>query len=250
MSILLIPSSFQFVDALCITIVLGYLCQTTDTVAAWLGARRRRRGRGGNSKRVVVSIWAEDKHALDDRDDAGEATGTSTTLPCDTTTSTSTSRKSLRRSSNPSAASRRQSSHRITPQEQQPVSPPRNRGASGGNAVVAGTTAERKSSSLQGASASPIVVANDPRSPPFPSSGAVSSLSPSTFRVSRRDHPCGSGPPTGEKREKKKKKEKKKNDARPLSGAGSPAAMHWCLALVAACELALAAIDDALRSDK
>ncbi|CAM9690672.1 unnamed protein product, partial [Hapterophycus canaliculatus] len=206
MSILLIPFSFEFVDAVCITTMLGFVCQTMDAIVARVGARRR-----GN--KVVVSAGGEDRYTLDY--DGGEATAK--TLPCDR--SISTSRKGFRRSSSALTA-RRQSPHQIY---KEPVSPLPARGGGGGQAVPGGTAGEG-SSFRPGPCTGPAVGSLRSR---FSSSLAGSSRSVNAFQAPR---PPSLRPGEG---------------ARPTGAA----TVHWCLAFVASCQLALAAIDDFFRDD-
>lgn len=56
MSILLIPFSFDFVDGLCVAVVLGFLCEAGEKLAIVGNACRRKRSR----KRVAVSVGEGD----------------------------------------------------------------------------------------------------------------------------------------------------------------------------------------------
>ncbi|CAM9446615.1 unnamed protein product, partial [Ectocarpus sp. 12 AP-2014] len=56
MSILLIPFSFDFVDGLCVAVVLGFLCEAGDKLATLGNACRRKRSR----KKVTVSAGEGD----------------------------------------------------------------------------------------------------------------------------------------------------------------------------------------------
>lgn len=77
MSILLIPFSFDFVDALCIATVLGFLCEFGDKLGCLWSA-----GRGGGNKVAVAVTAGNDETYVTLRPDS--ETGAATTAAGDT----------------------------------------------------------------------------------------------------------------------------------------------------------------------
>ncbi|CAM9349910.1 unnamed protein product [Ectocarpus sp. 8 AP-2014] len=82
MSILLIPFSFDFVDAVCIATVLGFLCEAGDKAVVRLGTRV-----GGNK----VAVLAADEGKPETDCEVGETTGKTVPYGLDASRKTSVS---------------------------------------------------------------------------------------------------------------------------------------------------------------
>ncbi|CAM9440375.1 unnamed protein product [Ectocarpus fasciculatus] len=213
MSILLIPFSFDFVDAVCIATVLGFLCEGGDNAVARFGGGTRAGGGGGN--KVAVLAAADEEGSKPGTDcEVGETTGKTVPYGLDASRKNSVSATTTA----PPLPARRYSTGNFC---SAPTSPSRERGRHASNATGG--------SSL-------------PRSVPLPSNNFLRRVSllysnNSLRRLERITTSDGAvlHPRRGEL----------------LEGAMTPSvdnddagSVHWGLALVALAQLLMSAIDD------